>query len=387
MSTLPTLVISAFNRPASLRRLLATVTRAAYPAGERVRLVIAVDGGRTASRAETLAVAQSAEWPHGPKDIVDHPRPLGLIGNVFFCLGLSQTYGAVIHLEDDFVVARSFYAFASQALDFYRDDDGIANVSLYALWFNGYTHDPFVPLPDDADVFFLNVPFVVGQAFTREQWQRFEAWRAAHDPWPAGADGLHPLFARFPKTDWYPVLARYAVTTGRYSVYPRVSVCAAAGEPGTHFARRTAFLHTPLQEVQTHFRFKRLADSLAVYDSFFEILPSRLNRLTATLRGFEYDVDLYATKSPHHLRAPYVLTTRPGVTAERSFGLERWPMEMNVVEAVPGREIALCRSPDLRWGPLAEWGARRRLQRYFWRGRRLPLRVVLMDWVGRLRRQ
>jgi hypothetical protein len=381
----PTVVISAFNRPASLRRLLASLGRATYSPQGRVRLVISVDAGDTAARAETVSVAHSAEWPFGPKDVIAHTQPLGLIGNVFFCLGLTQTYGDVIHLEDDFSVGRSFYAYASQALSFYRDDDRIANVSLYALWFNGYTHEPFVPLPDDGDVFFLNMPFIQGQAWTREGWGRFDRWRAQHDPWPSVADGLHPMFERFPKTDWYPMLAKYAVTTGRFTVYPRVSLCVGMGETGTHFTRRTAFFHTPLQESQSDFRFKRLDDSLAVYDSFFELQPNRMNRLTDVLQGFDYDMDLYATKAPRHLRTPHVLTTRPCARAERSFGLGRWPMEMNVADAVPGHAIALCRKETLRWGPAADWSARWRKHRYFTHGRRLPLMLVLRELLDRVK--
>ena len=39
----PTIVIPAYNRPAALQRLLASLLRADYPAD--VRLVIAIDGG------------------------------------------------------------------------------------------------------------------------------------------------------------------------------------------------------------------------------------------------------------------------------------------------------------------------------------------------------
>jgi hypothetical protein len=380
----PAIVISAFNRPASLRRLLASLMRAHYPQTGNVRLVISVDAGDSPARAETVSVAQSAAWPFGPKEVIAHPQPLGLVGNVFFCLGLATTHDAVIYLEDDYFVSQSFYAYATQALDYYRDDDRIAGLCLYALWFNGYTHEPFVPLPDENDVFFLNVPFVMGQAFTREQWLRFEQWRAAHAPWPTPADGLHPMFTRFPKDEWFPMLAKYTVTTGRYVVYPRVSLCVAAGDTGVHFARPTPFFHTPMQQFQSQFRFKPLDHSLAVYDSFFEPLPDRLNRLTEALLAFDYDVDLYATKSPAHLRAPYVLTTRPGRSPTKTFGLRHWPMEMNVVEAEPGREIGLCRKDDLRWGVAADWAARWRKHRYFTRGRRLPMKLVLLEILARV---
>lgn len=386
---MPAIVVSAYNRPAALRRLLASLLDAVYPAGSGVPLIVSVDRGDSASNAETVAVAEAFAWPFGPKQVIHQARPLGLVEHVFFCWSLAETHDAIIFLEDDFIVSPAFYAYAAQALAFYHADERVGALSLYALWFNGYTHEPFVPLPDESDVFFMQVPFFQGLAFTREQWRRFDDWRKQGEARPRPGDPLHDFFLRFPEDDYYPILAKYIATRQRFVVYPRVALCLGLGEVGTHFRRATDSFQTPLQRFQTEFRFKRLADSLAVYDAFFEMLPDRLNRLTDALRGYDYAIDLYATKAPRHLNAEYVLTTRPCRQARLAFGRSLWPMELNVVEAVPGREICLCKKTDLRWGGWADLLARKRSHDYFTRrrrmSRRLRLQFALVDLVEWLR--
>lgn len=387
----PTIVIGAYNRPRALARLLAALQKAAYPAGGGVRLAISIDRGPEGIDPAVRAVAEQFVWAYGPKEIVCHEERLGLVRQVFFCCGLSQTYGDIIFLEDDLLVSPVFYAYAAQALSFYRDDDGIAGLCLYALWFNGYTQQPFVPLADDGDAFFVRVPYTQGQAFTARQWQNFTAWRASGDRRLTSADLLHESFFHFDAEDWFPLMAKYAADTGRFTVYPRVSLTTGAGDAGTHFAAPSAFFQTPLQYFKTDFHFRSLADSVAVYDSFFEILPDRLNRLTEVLRGYDYEVDLYATKAPRHLRADYVVTSRLCRNPRQSFGKTMWPLEANLIEGMPGEAINLCRREEMRWDAWADVLTRQRQHAYFARQRRtsrkLRLQFALVEWIERWRRR
>jgi hypothetical protein len=381
----PAIVVSAYNRPEALLRLLASMRKAHYPGGDGARLVISIDRGGHPGNARVVEAAKAFEWPHGPKEVIHHPEHLGLVKHVFFCCGLTQTYGDVIFLEDDLVVSPVYYTYAAQALDFYRADERIAGVSLYALWFNGYTQQPFVPLADEADVFFLQTPYTQGQAFTRGQWARFAEWRASGDRRLTGGDNLHEFFFHFDAEDWFPMLAKYVVATNRFVVYPRVSLTSGAGDAGTHFAQASSFFQTPMQLVKDRYHFKPLDDSVAVYDSFFEILPDRLNRLTDAFRGLDYDVDLYATKARRNLRAEFVLTSRLCRSPRVSFGKAMWPMEANVFEGVPGAEISFCRAGDVCWDWWSDFETRKRNHDYFTRRRRMSRRLRLlfavMDWV------
>ena len=373
----PTIVISAYNRPIALRRLLSSLAKAVYPKENQTCLIISIDHGDDDAYQRVVEMAKGFQWTFGPKEVIEQKERLGLIKHVFFCCGLSQKYDEVIYLEDDLIVSPAFYAYCSQAFDFYKANDGIAAISLYGLWFNGYTQQPFIPLEDGTDVFFLQMPYTQGQAFTRSQWKNFSDWLASGDRKLSSDDQLHDSFFHFEPEEWFPLMAKYVVESGRYVVYPRVSLTSGAGDAGTHFKETSVFFQTPLQGWKDHYQFSTLDQSVSVYDSFFEILPDRLNRLTNALRDFAYDVDLYATKAPQHLRKDYVLTSRQCRSAVLSFGKSMRPMETNIIENVPGDKIFLCRKADLKWGWWSELATRKSNHDFFTRRRRMSRRLRL----------
>jgi hypothetical protein len=387
----PAIVVDAYQRPLALRRLLAALTRAEYPGEARIPLVISIDRGPDAANAEVVDAAREFAWPHGPKEVIHQPEPLGLVGHFFFCGGLSEKYGAVIFLEDDLGVSPVFYHYAAQALRCFDSEPRVGGVSLYTLWFNGYTHHPFEPLSDASDAFFLQVPYTQGQAWTAAQWSRFTTWRAEHAGQlrPAPGDALHPLWFTFDREDQFPIMTRYLVQTGQFYAYPRVSHTTGFGDAGVHFDAASSYFQVPLQRGQTEYQFQSFADSNCVYDSFFELLPDRLARLAPDLQEYDLTVDLNATKPAEQIHSPYILTTRPARRAERTFGLRMRPMEANIIEGIPGEEISLCQAEDIQRGSWAEWRTRQRLHAYFSRGRRLgrraQLQFALVEWVGKLK--
>ncbi|MDE3089644.1 MAG: hypothetical protein KGJ80_09735 [Chloroflexota bacterium] len=378
----PAIVISAYNRPHALARLFAMLDTAEYP-DSNVPLVISIDRGHLGDRGDDQRnqdvrdVADRFDWRHGPKRVIHHDHHRGLVQQFLFCGGLTREYGAVVFLEDDLGVSPVFYRYSSRALTYYERDERIAGISLYGLWFNGYTKQPFVPLADGADVFFLQVPYTQGQAWTARQWQRFADWHAAGNIRPTANDNLHAMWLRFDQEDYFPIMTKYLVATSRYYVFPRVSLTTGMGDAGTHFEQSTPFFQVPLLQSKDDFAFKEFAASVAVYDSFFEILPDRLNRLTHTLQELDYAVDLYATKSPRNLRAPHVLTSRRCRAPQLSFGKVMLPHEANVAHAVPGSDIALCKTTDVRWDWLADIETKKRNHDYFTRKQRLGKRAAL----------
>jgi hypothetical protein len=348
----PAIVINAYNRPGSLTRLLQTIGSAHYPEQLTIPLVISLDDA--GNHPDVEAVARQFPWTHGPKEIICRPEPLGLLGHFYACGDLSEKYKAIIYLEDDLLVSPVFYFYASQALEYYRDDPRIAGISLYNLWFNGYTHAPFTPYLDESDIFFVQVPYTQGEAFSAGQWAGFRSWKSnssqqASEPYP-----LHESWSHFQPDDWFPDWTRYVVATDRFFVYPRASHSTGSGDAGTHFSQASSFFQVPLQQEKIAYQLKSLEDSLAVYDSFFEILPDRLNRQTDLFQRYEYTVDLHATRLKRNIPTEYVLTTRRCRRPLFSFGKSMRPMEMNVVHKIPGEGIVFCRKEDLLWGKLAE---------------------------------
>jgi hypothetical protein len=380
---LPAIVVNAYNRPAALTRLLNALQQAVYPAEARVPLIISIDRG---GDPDVRHLAENFTWPHGPKDVIAQVEHLGLVKHFFACGDLTQRYEAIVYLEDDLTISPVFYVYATRALSFYRSDDRVAGCSLFGLWFNGYTQQPFVPLPDGSDAFFVQVPYTQGLAFTTEQWRQFTAWR--HAPLSSGAPTvpLHEAWSYFDREDWFPLLARFVITTDRYFVFPRVSQATGWGDAGTHFAQASRFFQVPVQRDKQTYDFKTLDEADAVYDSFFELQPDRLNRLTDQLHGYDYTVDLYGTKSRANLRTEYLLTSRPGHNPIVSFGKTAWPIEMNVIAPVPGTEISLCRVDDARWDRVANLRLWLSNYEYFSRGRLPRLTTVLKVIAARLLR-
>lgn len=378
---LPAIVVNAYNRPAALARLLSSLQRAVYPTDVRIPLIISIDRGGDPT-VQTLA--ENFAWPHGPMTVVLQAQHLGLVQHFFACGDLTQRDEAIVYLEDDLTVSPMFYAYAQQALAFYREDDRVAGLSFFNLWFNGYTQQPFVPLSDGSDAFFVQVPYTQGLAFTAAQWADFDGWR--HSPLADAAPlvPLHAAWSHFDRAEWFPLLARYVVTTDRYFVFPRVSHVTGWGDAGTHFAQASRFFQVPLQRGKQHYDFNSLNDSVAVYDSFFELQSNRLSRLTDQLRGYDYTLDLYATKSRANLRTEYVLTSRPCYNPIVSFGKTTWPIEMNVVEQVCGAEIFLCRVEDVRWDRLAQLRLWYSNYEYFARGRTPKITTALKLALARM---
>ncbi len=378
---LPAIVVNAYNRPAALVRVLHSLQQAVYPLDAPVPLIISID---RSGDPDVRMLAENFAWPHGPKTVRLQEKHLGLLQHFFACGDLTQRYEAIVYLEDDLTVSPVFYAYAAQVLAFYQQDDRVAGCSLFGLWFNGYTQQPFVPLPDGSDAFFVQVPYTQGLAFTAEQWARFEAWRRSPAMTAPPTVPLHESWTRFDREDWFPLLARFIITTDRYFVFPRVSQATGWGDAGTHFARTSRFFQVPLQRGKLVYDFQMLDEADAVYDSFFELQPDRLNRLTDQLRGYDYTLDLYATKSEANLRGEYVLTSRRCRKPIVAFGKTAWPLEMNIVERVPGADIALCRAQDVRRDRLANLHLWRSQHEYFARGRLPKLTTVFKLLVARM---
>ena len=233
----PAIVIMAYDRPESLQRLLNSLAKAQYPVDQNTPLVISVD---RSDNAKVPKMVQNFDWPHGTKKVIHHEERLGIVGNFLFCGGLSEEFGSIIFLEDDFYVSPTFYDYARQALSFYESLDRVAIQSLYALKYNGFTHQPFTPILDSADVFFTQVGWFRGMAVSASQWRRFTGWLENK---PATPNSQIPeQWQQLGDDEWHPLLSSYLVDTDQYFVYPRSSVVTDFSDAGMHFDRR----HQPL---------------------------------------------------------------------------------------------------------------------------------------------
>ncbi len=307
----PPVAIPIRGHSPGLPYLLASLSHADVPDG--IPLLLTIDSAESA--AQELLSAGKRAWPHGPVSL--QTADARTVSEV--AASSTVDYGAVILLSDDTAVSRQFYHYAQQALTAYAADDQIASISLFALGDNHRTRQPFIPLLDRGDTFFVQAGSTGGVIYTAAQWNAFSSWQKS----AAGP------------TDWQTFLE----DSQRFSVFPRSSLTTAApvGDPVESSWRRV-----PLNQFKRHFELTPLAESVAVYDSHFEILPDRLNRLTDQFNGITYSVDLYATRDLSRLTEPYVLTTRRCEHARRGFSKAMRPMEANLIAQLPGDELHLA---------------------------------------------
>ena len=378
----PAIVIPAYNRPDTLTRLLASLESANYPDSLKISLVISIDPENGAPNQSVRTVAESFQWNRGPKEIILHPDHLGMLNNFYFCGNLTEIYDSVIYLEDDLVLSPVFYHFVEQAHQYFSADNRIAGVSLYAYQFNGYHHYPFIPLMDGADVYFAQVMSILGQSWTKAQWSRFHQWyKSRSRRMNEIGKPLHDVWQSFADDEYFPIQMKYLVSTDQFYVFPRISLTTGFGDQGVHFDYSTDYFQVPIQRNKISYRFHTLDDADALYDSFMETTSECLRALVPSLKDLNFDVDLNATKAPHHLTADFVLTTRACANPVKTFALAMRPLEANLIFNVDGTGINLCRRSDIRWDKWSEFQTRKRLHDYYSRGNQQGLKQTLVYFL------
>jgi hypothetical protein len=192
---------------------------------------------------------------------------------------------------------------------------------------------------------------------------------------------MHELFQTFPATDWFPLKTKYLVQTNRFYAFPRESLSTNFGDSGTH-VRGTSFFQVPLQTRRASFRLLPLAESVAVYDSFQEMLPERVNWLTDQFATYDFMVDLQGMRSLANIPTEFVLTTQEMNQPLMTFGMEQRPLIANVINQQPGTGISFGRTADLDLGWRARLRSESRRHAYFAR-RQVGLRRRFKWWLGK----
>lgn len=334
----PAVVVMAYNRPASLQRLLNSLLRATYPV--EVPLIISID------KSKTDAVRQFAEafdWPFGVKKVIAHADNLGLRAHSLACGDLTQQYGYVIFLEDDVFVAPGFYQYALEAIKHYGNHSRVVGASLYSFQYYEQAAIPFIPIQEDSAVYFLQFFASWGTILFGKPWKKFRAWYdqspqiLPHDRLPEGVKKY------WSEKSWSKYFLKFLVENDLYYAYPKVSLCTNFSDPGEHYAKLTAKYQVALpidDKIGEHF--KAFEESLAVYDAFFELLPDRLNRLVPELANYDYVIDLNATKELHLYSQEHMLTARLVRSSLKSYAYQLKPAIMNVICQLSGDEISFC---------------------------------------------
>lgn len=297
------------------------------------RIVLSLEGG-AAEDVRALAIDFRSSQPN--VEIREHHERLGLRQHILECGDYAMERGSVIVLEDDLLVDRYFYLYASRALDFYERHNAVAGVALYSPHYNEFSGLPFAPMRNGYDTYPIQTPCSSGQAWSASQWRAFRAWYGTASPESVNATlSLPPVLRRWPESSWKKYFAAYLVGTGRYFVYPYQSLttnCSDAG--GMHVHAKSDRFQVPLASQQRSatkptFWSPDLAPAVS-YDAFLEPDGEEVFRAIGLPRA-ELEVDILGTK-PLELvkRKAYALTSRPVRAALRQFPLSFRPVELNL---------------------------------------------------------
>lgn len=343
MKVEPVIIIVTYNRPASLLRLLDSIAKARFDE-KKVKLIISIDQSHSDL---CLTVAEKFKWPHGEKEIIKHETHFGLKKHILSCGDLTEKYGSAILLEDDMFVSPYFYLYACEAGSFYDADQRIAGISLYNYQLSESTFYPFQAIDDNSDVYFMQVASSWGQLWNKNQWLDFKDWLNHHQELNS-VDILPNYILEWGQHSWKKHFIHYLIATGKFFVFPRLSLTTNFEEPGTNSNTKNVF-QVPIQISDKVYVFKKCEDSGAKYDAWFEIYPECLNRLNPELSTYDYAVNLYGSKQNKTIQNKYVLTSAQKGNAILSFTSELFPLESNVIVGLKGASIGLYKGADKQW--------------------------------------
>ena len=340
----PVIVVVAYNRVNSLRRLLGSLTRGQYP--DNTKLIISID--HSPENSGVVECAREFEWSVGEKDIILHPENIGLRKHIISCGDLSYKYGSVIILEDDLFVSPFFYQYSLQALGFYKDKKDIAGIGLfnYPSIERSTNPEPFSPVLDGSDVFFIQYACSSGQAWSNMQWDAFRKWYAG-SPDTSKIEDIPAHILGWPESSWKKYFNSYLIMQNRFFVYPRFALTSNFDDVGTNRGMTTKELQPALLIKSRNFLFNLLKDSISVYDAHFEIMPEKLKEMNKKLESYDFSVDLYGHKNAAKIKEEFLLTTKNCREYSAGFSRSLKPHEMNIVMDLHGEEIFLCRKKDL----------------------------------------
>ena len=231
MADLP-IVVVAYNRMDSLKRILGSLLRGEYP--QEAPLIISIDRG---DNQALLDYARAFSWPFGPKQVIYQEENLGLKRHILKCGGLTQAHDGIILLEDDLYVSPDFYRYALECLAFVEGKDEIAGVGLYNHRLSQLTERVFEPIEDGFDNWYFQYACSWGQMWTQRQWRLFSDWLETNGDYDFATSPKIPEHIReWGKHSWLKYHIAFTIETNRFFLYPRVARTTCFSDAGVNFA-------------------------------------------------------------------------------------------------------------------------------------------------------
>ena len=337
----PAIIAVGYNRPGSLGRLLDSIGNALYPFDD-INLIISIDGGEESE--ECFKLAKNFKWDHGQKEIRHFSERQGLKKHMLQCGDLSEKYEAVIFLEDDNFVSRTFYYYIYDVVNHYKDHkdhEKITGFALYNFSWNGYIGMPFIPERNSYDVYFGQFDVSWGQCWTWPQWKKFKDWYEKNSgKLPQHADNIQDSILQWGEKSWSKYFAYYVVQNDLYYVMPYNSMSRNFNDVGVHTVFADSTNQVALSGASRRdYLFPDFKDAIK-YDIFFErIFNSSLN--INGISGNDICANFYGMKK-NALGKKFLLTDRIlNLRVVKSFGMRMRPVDANITYNISGDDIFL----------------------------------------------
>lgn len=334
----PTIIIVAYNRENSLKRLLKSVSKANYPNND-VKLVISID---KSDNEKIYNIANNFKW-HGEKRIIKHPQNLGLKEHILTCGDLTSEYGSVIILEDDLFVSEFFYHFAFEALKYYANEESVSGISLYSYKYLENFDLVFHPYISEYDTYYIQYASSWGQAWTSKQWNLFRKWYGENKNWSKNELRIPEFVHTWSECSWKKYFIKYLIENERYIIYPYNSYSTNFGEIGVNEGYKNNLHQVNLsQGLKINF-----SNNKFYYDAYFQINPSFLKQMNEKLKEYDFDVDLMGNKPKEICKNKYLLTIRKCQRPALEFGLMLYPPELNIIYNISGKDLFLVKKENV----------------------------------------
>ena len=325
----PVIVIPAYKREKSLLRLLSTIENAEYP--HKATLIISLEGGASEDVKRTAHNFNSNKLN---VIVIEQKSRLGLKMHILHCADYCFEYGSVILLEDDLIVDKYYYKYASKALLFYANNNMVAGIALYAPEFNESAGLPFRPMHNGYSTYISQIPCSWGQCWTAPQWQLFRQWFKSSEELDVFDTHRIPTSVKnWPDSSWKKYFAAYLVHSNCYFVFPYQSYssnCADSG--GTHVVDGSHIYQVCFasqRRPSPEYNFDPLLDAEVAYDSYLEPCGESIYRNIHKAKE-DVEIDTLGVKPlPLLMGKRYALTCRKTSKVLQTFPLSYRPVEQN----------------------------------------------------------
>lgn len=328
------IVVIGYNRKNSMERLLQSLLVADYD-NDKVDLIISIDNS---GNNEVYNTANSFEWPFGLKYVHTYEKRMGLRKHVIKCGSYVENYDAIVVLEDDLLVAPGFYCYAKEAVNYYKNDNRIAGISLYTHLWNVNCSRSFQPEITKDDAYFLQFAQSWGQVWIKKQWNMFMEWYTQNQDYTFQEDKYPKFICSWPESSWLKYHIAYCVEKNKYFVYPYTALSTCCSEIGEHSADKSNLYQVPMnRDVKRNYLFSNLGSDAVCYDVYFE--RQGIGKYLG-IDEKDLSINLYGEKK--NVKCRYQITQ--DIIDKKvlmSYALEFRPHEINIINQSLGKDIFL----------------------------------------------